>query len=65
MWKSLVNKIDSQFFYDDEIQSMISRYEHCKKFDIPPFKGAYDDQPSYWINFCNIMQSELIKCQDG
>ena len=44
---------------------MIGRFEYCKKLEVPPFKGAYDDQPAYWVDFCNIIQSELIKCAEN
>ena len=44
---------------DNQVYHLINRYFYCKEFNIQPFNGSYDDQPSKWLFMCNIIKSEL------
>ena len=49
---------------NNEFQRDISRYLYCQKFNTPPFKGSYDDQPYKWISKCNHIESSISKKQE-
>lgn len=63
LWKSCL-KFDQRLLLDMEIQNMIERYNYCTKIDTPAFRGAYDDQPAYWVDFVNILSNELPKMSE-
>tara|TARA_Y100001963_G_C6654310_1_gene387266 strand:- start:201 stop:455 length:255 start_codon:yes stop_codon:yes gene_type:complete len=44
-----------------EYQKDISKYIYCKRFNIPPFKGSYEEQSFKWITKSNIIELALNK----
>ena len=48
---------------NEDIYEILNRYFYCKDFGIQPFGGSYDDQPTEWLYFSNIIQDELRKVQ--
>ncbi len=57
----LGSKVDLKLIWDARVHDMINRFQYCKKFNVPPYPGAYDGQPVEWVNFCNTFQNELGK----
>jgi len=50
--------------YDKKIQDWIERYLFCEQFKIRPFKAeSYDELPALWIDFCQIMKTEINLCE--
>jgi len=46
---------------DHNVYEILNRYFYCKNYNVQPFPGTYDDQPSEWLFFSNIIQDELHK----
>jgi hypothetical protein len=36
--------------FDKDTQKDIQRYVYCTDNNVPPYKGAYDDQPALWVD---------------
>ena len=52
---SLITGIGS-FIVDNELQAVMSRKFYCDQYKtVPPFAGAYDDQPEWWVKAVNII----------
>ena len=65
LYQSCILKFDQRLLFDMEIQQMISKYTYCQNFNTQPFKGCYDDLPAYWLDFTNIIATELKKVHNG
>ena len=50
------------FFYDPSVQANIQKYMYCEKFSTQAYPGSYEDLPAAWVDFCNMMNNELAKC---
>lgn len=37
--------------------SMVERYFYCQSTGVPPYSGAYDDQPAVWLDVSRLIQS--------
>ena len=48
-------------FFDNKIQKDIQRYIYCEKFDTPPYKGSYGEQPAKWVLRAFAIKSALAK----
>ena len=67
--KTLISYISSflgvcpKSILDESVYELLNRYFYCKKFNIQPFSGNYDDQPTEWLFFSNVIEDELQKVQ--
>ena len=53
---------------DSESQQMLNRYHYSKEFGVPPYAGAYDDQPAVWVDAVSIIayeSNEAAKAKDA
>jgi len=50
--------------YSKDTQKAIERYIYCEKFGVPPFKGAYGDQPKKWIDTTFVIRNALAIKED-
>ena len=42
---------------DNTFEDVIKRKLYCDKYpSVPPFPGAYDDQPSWWFSAVNVIE---------
>ena len=65
----IVNSVSQQlpFFscmnimLDKQAQNDISKYLYCKKFNVPPFKGSYEEQSFKWTAKINIIEVAMAK----
>ena len=48
-------------FTDYSVQADIERYVYCEKFNIPPYKGGYNDQPAKWVRRAFAIKAALAK----
>lgn len=64
MFYSVIGKVcPLNLLYDQWVQDQIQRYLFCEKFPTTAaFKGGYEDLPAFWVDFCNIMSTELALC---
>jgi hypothetical protein len=46
-------------FLEDSCQEDIGRFIYSKEFSVPPYIGAYGDQPRKWIEKSFIINSAL------
>jgi hypothetical protein len=45
---------------DQDLQDVIRRKIYCDKYtSVPPFKGAYDDQPDWWFSAVNTIEQAV------
>ena len=62
---SLINQIPffacNNIFFDHNIQKDIEKYLYCEKFNVPPYKGAYEDQPAMWVRKTFAIKSAIAK----
>ena len=45
--------------------SMVERYVYCRSTGVPPYPGAYDDQPEIWLDVSKHIEStveQINKC---
>jgi len=63
LYTSFILEFPCNLIFDETIQSWVNKYVFCKEFKTQAFKGCYDEYPAYWIDFCQIMKSELNKCE--
>ena len=47
--------------YDPIIQKDINRYVYCEKFNTPPFRGSYGEQPRKWVDTSFLIRNTLAK----
>ena len=47
--------------FNKEYQKDISKYLYCQKFNVPPFKGDYGNQPVLWTQKSFIIKQALAK----
>ena len=45
------------FLVERSFQDVLKRIYYCVKFNVPPFKGAYDDQPKWWSDAMSIVDN--------
>ena len=45
------------------MQRDIERYIYCEQFNVPPYPGAYGDQPAKWVRRAFIIKGALAKKQ--
>ena len=50
--------------FNKECQKDISKYLYCQKFNVPPFKGAYEDQSFKWASRANIIEAAIAKREE-
>ena len=48
-------------FMDSGLNSDIERYTYCEKFNIPPYKGSYDNQPAKWVRRAFAIRKAFAK----
>jgi len=49
-------------FIDEGLIDVIQRKTYCDKYpSVPPFPGAYDDQPDWWKQACLMIEQEISK----
>ena len=46
---------------DRDIHKDIEKYIYCEKFGVPPYKGAFGDQPYRWVHRAFAIKSALAK----
>jgi len=46
-------------FLNRTLQKDIQRYLYCKKMQVPPYPGTFDNQPKKWIDKCNVIEKML------
>ena len=46
---------------DRSIHKDVERYLYCEKFGLPPYKGAYGEQPYKWVNRAFAIKSAIAK----
>ena len=49
------------FIMDKSIQDDIQRYIYCKDNNVPPYTGAYGDQPALWVETYFLIKSAFAK----
>ena len=49
--------------FSKEIQKDIERYLYCEKFNIPPFKGHYGEQPCLWVEKTFLIRKYMAKLE--
>ena len=47
--------------FNKECQKDISKYLYCQKFNVPPFKGTYEDQSFKWSSKANIIETAMVQ----
>ena len=47
--------------FEKEIQRDIQRYIYCKDNNVPPYAGAYGDQPALWVETYFLIKSAFAK----
>ena len=47
--------------FDKDIQKDIQRYVYCTDNNVPPYKGAYDDQPALWVDRYFLIKKAFAK----
>ena len=45
------------------MQRDIERYIYCEQFNVPPYPGAYGDQPAKWVRRAFVIKGALAKKQ--
>ena len=62
---SLLSKIPHfacpNVFRDIKIYRDIEKYLYCEKFNVPPYKGSYDEQPAMWVRKSFAIKSAIAK----
>ena len=48
-------------FMDINLNENIERYTYCEKFNIPPYKGCYDNQPAKWVRRAFAIRKAFAK----
>jgi hypothetical protein len=64
LYFSVLGLCPLNLLYDQEIQDHIARYLYCEKFHSQAYPGSYEDLPAFWVDFCNVMAVELVKCAE-
>ena len=49
--------------FDKDIQKDLERYIYCEKFNVPPYKGDYGDQPCLWVQKSSLIRKYLAKLE--
>ena len=49
--------------FDKVIQKDIQRYLYCEKFNVPPYKGGYNNQPCLWVEKAFLIRKYLAKLE--
>jgi len=50
------------FIIDKSLEDVIKRKIYCDKYpSVPPFPGAYDDQPEWWILAVNTIEHAITE----
>lgn len=44
---------------DYSYKDVINKYFYCKDFNVPPFKGVYEDTPIRWIEQSSVIKSTI------
>ena len=44
---------------DERVYDILNRYFYCKEYNVQPFSGDYDEQPTEWLFFSNVIQDEI------
>lgn len=64
LYYSTLNLCPVNLIFDRKIQDWIERYQFCKQFNVKPFNvSSYEELPCTWVDFCKIMNNELIECE--
>ena len=51
--------------HDKDIQKDIQRYLYCNECNVPPYSGAYDEQPALWVDRYFIIKKALAKRENA
>lgn len=51
--------------FDKNSEKDVQRYLYCEKFNIPPYKGAYNEQPYLWIQKAFLIRKHLAKVESN
>ena len=49
--------------HDKEIQRDIQRYVYCRDTNVPPYNGAYNEQPALWVERYFVIKSAFAKME--
>ena len=44
---------------DPWADGVVSRYFYCERTGVQPYSGAYNDQPTYWLDISRFIQSTI------
>ena len=64
-FRTILLKVNSRLFYDQDIIDMIVRYNYCSDFNCPAFPGSFDEQPAVWVDFVNLIKGEVPKIMES
>ena len=48
-------------FMDIKIYSDVEKYLYCEKFNVPPYKGSYEEQPAKWVKRAFAIKNAFAK----
>jgi len=49
--------------FNKDIQKDLERYIYCEKFNVPPYKGDYGNQPCLWVQKSSLIRKYLAKLE--
>ena len=51
----------NNIFFDRQINQDIEKYLYCEKFNVPPFKGSFEEQPAMWVKRTFAIKTAIAK----
>ena len=48
-------------FFDRQVNQDIEKYLYCEKFNVPPYKGSFEEQPFMWVKRTFAIKSAIAK----
>ena len=63
--ESIVSQIPffscSTHFFNWDVNNDIEKYVYCEKFNVPPHKGDFNDQPAKWVRRSFAIKTAIAK----